>query len=46
MYASMRHTKGFALLLIARVGGESLPWVRGYSMYTRVCAQALDKAGH
>ena len=64
MYASMRHTKGFALLctnyyvypahlmgttvinIIAHVGGEGLPWIRGYSMCTRVRAQALDKAGH
>ena len=32
--------------IIVHVGGEGLALVRGYSMCTRVRAQALDKAGH
>jgi len=32
--------------IIVRVGGEGLPWVRGYSMCTCVRGQALDKTGY
>ena len=32
--------------IIVHVGGEGLAWVQGYSMYTCVRTQTLDKAGH
>ena len=32
--------------IIARVGGEGLAGVHGYSMCTHVHTQTLDKAGH